>query len=157
MPAYFMYASTECSFICWVREDLMEVSLRTYSKFDYTIQLLQFAYALFFSITGIDKFFNFLLPWYQYISPYVLNYATFSTIALSVAIGIVELGIGILCVTKWARLAAYCGALWLFIFAVNLATVPAHIYLALCYALASVGALALARLIAIKYRILQAH
>lgn len=135
----------------------MEVSLRTYSKLDYTIQILQLAYALFFTITGVDKFFNFLLPWYQFISPYILTYATFSAIALSVAVGILELGIGILCVTKWARLAAYCGALWFLLLALNLITVPTHAYLALFYALASVGALVLARLIAIKQRILQAQ
>jgi hypothetical protein len=135
----------------------MEISLRTYSKLDYTIQLLQLAYALFFVITGVDKFFNFLLPWYQYISPYILSTLTFSAVILSLVAGILELGIGVLCVTKWARLAAYCGSLWLAILALNLITAPQHAYLALFYALASVGALALARLIAIKYRIVQAQ
>ena len=93
------------------------------SKFDdkgyQAYRILQFAFVVAPLIAGIDKFFNLLTNWSQYLSPvaqHVLHYHNHEFMA---AVGIIEIiaGIGVLLKPKFF---AYVVALWLLAITINL-------------------------------------
>jgi uncharacterized membrane protein YphA (DoxX/SURF4 family) len=71
-------------------------------------------------VAGLDKFFNLLTNWEQYLSPVALRVVPLSGGAFMHVIGLVEIAVGVMILTKWTRLGAYVAAGWLLSIAVNL-------------------------------------
>jgi uncharacterized membrane protein YphA (DoxX/SURF4 family) len=71
-------------------------------------------------VAGLDKFFNLLTNWEQYLSPVALRVVPLSGGAFMHVIGIIEIAVGAMILTKWTRLGAYVAAGWLSCIAVNL-------------------------------------
>lgn len=107
----------------------------------YLLLLLAFTVAPI--VAGFDKFFNFLTPWEQYLSP-SFNVLGGAHMTMMV-VGIIEIFAGIGVFFK-PKIFAYVVALWLFAIIVNLLTLHQFYDIALRDLGLLLGALALGRL-----------
>jgi hypothetical protein len=84
--------------------------------------VLRYSYGIIILLVGLDKIFGteFIVHWPKYISSLVLNYLPVSTPTFLIAIGIIEVIVAIMMLTKWPRLAGYISIVWLVFIAVNL-------------------------------------
>lgn len=87
---------------------------------DSIYQPLRWAYGLVPLLAGLDKFFNLLADWQAYLSPAVTSVLPVDPALFMGAIGVVEIAVGVLVLTKWTRLGAYLAMGWLILIAVNL-------------------------------------
>jgi len=94
---------------------------------------------------GLDKFFNVLVNWTDYLAPWIPSLLGVSPQTLMHGVGVVEIIAGIL-VAIWPEYFAYVVALWLWGIIVNLLTYPGYYDIALRDFGLSMGALTLARL-----------
>jgi hypothetical protein len=106
-------------------------------------QILRFAFTVAPIIAGLDKFFNFLTIWPQYLSPTFDVFGNPHTTMM--VVGVIEIiaGFGV-----WfkPKIFAYIVALWLLGIIVNLLSIPNFYDIALRDLGLALGALALARL-----------
>lgn len=96
-------------------------------------------------LAGLDKFFNLLTNWDQYLAPSVSGLLSGNEHAFLLAVGVVEIIAGIGVALK-PRLFAYVVAVWLWGIILNLLMIPGYFDVALRDLGLSLGALALARL-----------
>lgn len=96
-------------------------------------------------VAGLDKFFNFLVNWEQYLPSFVNNMVGGHGHELMLVAGVVEIiaGLGVLFKPKFF---AYVVAGWLLMIVVNLLLIPGYYDIALRDFGLALGALALARL-----------
>jgi uncharacterized membrane protein YphA (DoxX/SURF4 family) len=106
---------------------------------------LWLTYGLVPLLAGLDKFFNLLTDWPKYLSPMVENLLPVSPQTFMYAVGIIEIAVGLLVLTRWTRLGAWIAAAWLVLIAVNLVTLGMFDIAVRDLAMA-VGAYTLARL-----------
>jgi uncharacterized membrane protein YphA (DoxX/SURF4 family) len=97
-------------------------------------------------VAGLDKYVNLLTNWEQYVSPKMLQWLPFSATALMHIVGIVEVAVGLMILTKWTRHGAYIASGWLIAIALNLLMTGHFFDVAARDAVMAVGAFALARL-----------
>lgn len=97
-------------------------------------------------VAGLDKFLNLLTNWEQYLSPIATRLLPFSAGTFMRAVGVIEIAVGLLILTKWTRLGAYVASVWLALIAVNLLTTGHFFDVAARDAALAVAAFALARL-----------
>lgn len=71
-------------------------------------------------LAGIDKFFNLLTNWTDYLNPGVLQIVPVSPEIFMRGVGAVEIVIGLAMLTRWTKLGAYLGSCWLVAVAANL-------------------------------------
>jgi hypothetical protein len=96
---------------------------------------------------GLDKFFDLLTDWEQYLAPWVNDLVPGSAHQAMLAVGVVEILAGVLVVVRPA-IGAYVVAAWLLGIIVNLLSLGDYYDIALRDLGLLVGALALARLAA---------
>ena len=96
---------------------------------------------------GLDKFFDFLTDWEQYLAPWINDIVAGSAHQAMLAVGIVEILAGVLLAMRPA-VGAYVVAAWLLGIIVNLLSIGGYYDIALRDFGLLVGALALARLAA---------
>ena len=94
---------------------------------------------------GLDKFFDILTDWNQYLAPWINDIVPGSATTAMEIVGVVEIAAGIL-VALAPRIGAYVVALWLLGIIVNLLSLPGYYDVALRDFGLFVAALALARL-----------
>jgi uncharacterized membrane protein YphA (DoxX/SURF4 family) len=109
----------------------------------YTV--LKFGFTVAPIVAGLDKFFNLLVDWTQYLTPLVPAWTGIDPAAFMMVIGVIEIIAGILVAvkTKWG---AWIVGAWLWGIIINLLLVPGYYDIALRDLGLSFGALALARL-----------
>jgi uncharacterized membrane protein YphA (DoxX/SURF4 family) len=83
---------------------------------------LWLTYGLVPLLAGLDKFFNLLTDWPKYLSPWVAHLLPMPAQTFLYAVGVVEIVVGLLVLTRWTRLGAWIAAVWLVLIAVNLVT-----------------------------------
>jgi uncharacterized membrane protein YphA (DoxX/SURF4 family) len=105
---------------------------------------LKLAFGLVPIVAGLDKFFNLLTDWTQYLSPLIARMVPAT--AFMQAVGVIEIVAGILVLSKLTRLGAYVVAAWLVGIAVNLLTTGHFLDVAVRDVVMAVGAFTLARL-----------
>ena len=128
----------------------MNISEFAYRKVLDTLSLLKISYGLFFITVGVDKFFNLIVEWQKYVSPYLLHYIPYTTL-IAVVAGI-EVLLGILVLYRWTREGGYLMVVWFLIVIVNLLTFKGlYLDIAARDALLAIGALALAWLDEVRY------
>jgi len=81
---------------------------------------LKVTYGLVPLLAGLDKFFNVLTHWENYVSPSLANMLPFSAHTFMMIVGVIEMVVGIAILTKLTRLGAYVAMAWLVLIAVNL-------------------------------------
>jgi len=96
-------------------------------------------------VAGLDKFFNLLVNWEQYLPGFVKNLTGGHGHELMLAVGVIEIVAGLGVAFK-PRLFAYVVSAWLLLIVVNLLLIPGYFDVALRDFGLSLGALALARL-----------
>jgi len=108
-------------------------------------QILRLAFTVAPIVAGLDKFFNLLVNWEQYLPKIANRMVGGHGHELMLAVGVIEIiaGIGVAVLPK---VFAYVVAAWLLLIVVNLLMVPGYFDVALRDFGLSLGALALARL-----------
>ncbi|HEV2913782.1 MAG TPA: hypothetical protein VGX92_10935 [Pyrinomonadaceae bacterium] len=108
-------------------------------------QILHLGFTVAPILAGLDKFFNLLVNWEQYLPPFVNNLTNGHGHELMLAVGVIEIvaGLGV-----WfkPKIFAYVVSAWLLLIIVNLLMIPGYFDVALRDFGLSLGALALARL-----------
>jgi len=111
---------------------------------------LWLTYGLVPLLAGLDKFLNLLTDWPKYLSPWMANLLPVSPQAFMHVVGIIEIAVGLMVLTRWPRLGAWIAAAWLVLIAVNLATMGLFDIAVRDLAMA-VGAYTLARLAELRH------
>ena len=106
---------------------------------------LWLTYGLVPLLAGLDKFLNLLTDWPKYLSPMAESMLPVSPQTFMYAVGVIEIAVGLLVLTRWTRLGAWIAAAWLVLIAVNLVTLGMFDIAVRDLAMA-VGAYTLARL-----------
>lgn len=106
---------------------------------------LWLTYGLVPLLAGLDKFTNILTDWSQYLSPLVADLLPIPAATFMAIVGVVEILVGLMVLTRWPRLGAWIAAAWLCLIAVNLITLGLFDIAVRDLAMA-VGAYTLARL-----------
>jgi uncharacterized membrane protein YphA (DoxX/SURF4 family) len=83
---------------------------------------LWLTYGLVPLLAGLDKFFNLLADWPKYLSPVVANLLPLPAETFMYAVGIIEIAVGVMVLTRWTRTGAWIAAAWLVLIALNLVT-----------------------------------
>ena len=109
----------------------------------YTI--LKFGFTIAPIIAGLDKFFNLLVDWTQYLTPLVPTWTGVAPATFMMVVGVVEVIAGVLVAVR-PKFGALVVAAWLWGIILNLLLVPGYYDVALRDVGLSFGALALARL-----------
>lgn len=97
-------------------------------------------------LAGLDKYFNLLARWEQYLNPLVLRVIPVSPATFMHTIGLVEMAVGLAILTRWTRLGAYVAGVWLVGIALNLLTMGAYLDVAVRDLLLALAAYTLAQL-----------
>ncbi len=94
-------------------------------------------------LAGLDKFFNLLTDWTQYLSPLISNLIN-AQVFMKI-VGVIEVAAGIIIILK-PRIGGYIVAFWLWGIIINLLSIPGYLDIALRDFGLSLAALALANL-----------
>jgi len=120
-----------------------EAAVTNHSRQAY--QILHLAFTVAPVVAGLDKFFNLLVNWEQYLPPFINNLTGGHGHELMLAVGVIEIvaGLGV-----WfkPKIFAYVVSAWLLLIVINLLMIPGYFDVALRDFGLSLGALALARL-----------
>ncbi len=71
-------------------------------------------------LVGLDKFFNLLANWEQYLNPTVAGLLPVSAVTFMHAVGVIEMVVGLAILTAFTRVGSYVAMLWLLAIAGNL-------------------------------------
>ena len=107
---------------------------------------LRLAFGLTAFLAGLDKFFNLLTNWEQYVSPLLLKMVPLSAGALMRVAGVIEIIAGIAVLAGLTRLGGYVVAAWLTLIALTLVTSGHYFDVAVRDLVMACGSFVLARL-----------
>ena len=109
--------------------------------------ILRYAYGAVLLLAGLDKLFgtDLIVQWPKYISPFVGAHLPVSVGVFLAFMGVVEIAVAILLVTKWPRIGGYLSVVWLVVISINLLMLG-YVDIAIRDVLLAVGAVALAEL-----------
>jgi hypothetical protein len=113
----------------------------------FSWNLMRYAYGAALLVLGLDKIIgkDFIVYWPKYISPFVAGLLPVSPTVFLIAMGVIEVAVGLMLITKWPRIAGYLSVAWLVLIAINLLMLG-YIDIAARDLLLAVGAAALAEL-----------
>src|SRR5204862_1581738 len=92
---------------------------------------LKLAFFLGPFLAGLDKFFHLLANWDMYLSPMAQRILGGLSHPFMLAVGVIEMIVGLMVITRWTRLGAYIASVWLLLIAVNLLTTGQYFDIAL--------------------------
>jgi len=107
---------------------------------------LRIAFGVIPIVAGLDKFTNLLVDWKMYLSPLAVRLLPISPGAFMGIVGLVEIAVGILILSGYARVFGFVAAAWLALIALNLLTTGHYLDVAARDAAMAVSAFALGRL-----------
>lgn len=90
------------------------------NRLDSLQLVLRLTYGLVPVVAGLDKFFNLLTNWEQYISPSIAGILPFSTTTFMHIAGVIEIVAGIIVLSRFTHLGAYVVSAWLALIALSL-------------------------------------
>ena len=108
-------------------------------------RILHLAFIVAPIVAGLDKFFNLLVNWEQYLPPFASNLVGGHSHEFMLAVGVIEIVAGLGVALK-PKIFAYVVSAWLLLIVVNLLMIPGYYDVALRDFGLALGALALARL-----------
>jgi hypothetical protein len=82
-------------------------------------------------LAGLDKFFHVLVNWDMYLSPTAQSVLGGFSHPFMLIVGVVEMIVGLMVITRWTRWGAYIASLWLLLIAINLVTTGRYFDIAL--------------------------
>ncbi len=108
-------------------------------------QILRLGFTVAPILFGLDKFFNLMVNWEQYLPPFVNNLVGGHGHELMLGVGVIEIIAGLGVAFK-PKVFAYVVSAWLLLIVINLLMIPGYYDVALRDFGLALGALALARL-----------
>lgn len=126
----------------------MNISNHAYNKVIQSWWLLKITYGLLFVIAGADKFMHLVTDWDEYLSPLIVSFLPAQVTAhqFMYFVGIVEMVIGLLVLTKFTKLGAYLVAAWFSLIVLNLLSMLTYFDIAVRDLVLAIGAYVLAQL-----------
>src|SRR3954470_2886301 len=82
-------------------------------------------------VAGLDKFTHLLTNWDQYLSPIAAKILGGFSHPFMLVVGVIEMCVGLMIITKWTRIGAYIASIWLVLIALNLITTGQYFDVAL--------------------------
>jgi hypothetical protein len=113
---------------------------------------LWLTYGLVPLLAGLDKFFDILADWPAYLSPAIAGMLPVSAQAFMYAVGVIEIVVGLMVLTRWTRIGAWVVAAWLVAIAGNLVILGLYDIAVRDVAMA-IGAHSLAQLAAVREKV----
>ena len=107
--------------------------------------LLKITFGLVPIVAGLDKFFNLLTDWNQYVPKFLADILPIGTGTLLAIVGIIEIAAGILVFIR-TRLGAYVVSAWLVLIALSLISTGDYLVIAVSDFVMAIAALSLAKL-----------
>jgi len=107
---------------------------------------LRLSFGLVPFLAGLDKFFNILTDWTQYLSPTLQQVLPVNTTTFMHVGGVIEMIVGIAILTRWTRVGSYVAMVWLVAISANLVTTGKYFDVAVRDLVLAVGAYTLASL-----------
>jgi type IV secretory pathway VirB2 component (pilin) len=107
---------------------------------------LRLAFFLGPFLAGLDKFFYLLTNWDQYLSPLAARVLGGFSHPFMLVVGVIEMCVGLMIITKWTRIGAYIATVWLILIALNLVLTGHYLDIALRDIGLALSAFGLARL-----------
>ena len=92
---------------------------------------LRLAFLLGPFLAGLDKFLHILADWDKYLSPMAQRMLGSFSHPFMLAVGVIEMLVGIMVITRWTRIGAYIASVWLLLIAINLVTTGQYFDVAL--------------------------
>lgn len=114
--------------------------------------VLRWTFGLVPIIAGVDKYFNLLTNWEQYLSPMIPRITQIAPSVFMHVVGVIEILAGILVLTRFTRWAAYIVTAWLICIALNLIVQGRFFDVAVRDLVMSVAAFSLAQLTEVRER-----
>lgn len=111
---------------------------------------LRIAFGLTAFLAGLDKFFNILARWEDYVSPLVKSMLPFSATTFMHIVGVIEIAAGIIVLFNITRYGAYVVMAWLLCIAIALLTNGRYFDVAVRDIVMAVGAWSFGQLAAIR-------
>ena len=111
---------------------------------------LRIAFGLTAFLAGLDKFFNLLAHWTDYVSPMVQSMLPFSATTFMHIVGVIEIVAGLIVLLNLTRFGAYIVMTWLIGIALALLTNGKYFDIAVRDLVLAVGAYSLGRLAEIR-------
>src|SRR5262245_35070872 len=109
-------------------------------------RLLRITFGLVPVAAGLDKFFNFLTVWTQYLDPRFAQLLPFSPETFMHIVGVIEIAAGFLVLSRFKTIGAYVVSAWLAVIAVTLIVSGRYLDVAVRDLVMSIGAYTLASL-----------
>jgi uncharacterized membrane protein YphA (DoxX/SURF4 family) len=106
-------------------------------------------------VAGTDKFFNLLTDWSMYLSTLVTKIVPVKGAMIMHAVGIIEILLGALLLTRWTRIASMAVILWLAAIVANLTITGMFYDLAMRDTELAIGAFALFQLTVVREKSLR--
>ena len=91
-----------------------------HKKLDSLFWVLRVTYGVVPIVAGLDKFFNILTNWEQYLNPTLARFLPLSAFAFMHVVGIIEIAAGIIVLSRFTTLGAYVVSAWLALIGLNL-------------------------------------
>lgn len=113
------------------------------------VRALRLTYGLVPFLAGLDKFFGLLADWASYVSPHAAALLPVPVGTFMAIVGVVEMAVGVLVLTRWPRLGALLATGWLVVVALNL-SLAGRLDVATRDLAMAVGAFTLAHLVALE-------
>jgi len=124
--------------------------ITTLEKVHSAQRLLRITFGLVPVAAGLDKFFNVLTVWTQYLDPRFAQLLPFSPETFMHVVGVIEIAAGLLVLSRLQTIGAYVVSAWLAIIAVTLIVSGRYWDVAVRDLVMSVGAYTLASLTQIR-------
>lgn len=119
-------------------------------RFNHAWWTLRVALGLAPIFSGLDKFSNMLTNWEMYLAPGVPGLLHISATTFMHAVGVIEIVVGVLVLTRLTRYASYILAAWLLAIAANLLSQGLFFDIAVRDILLAVAAFVLAKLTEVR-------
>jgi uncharacterized membrane protein YphA (DoxX/SURF4 family) len=101
-------------------------------------------------LAGLDKFFNILAEWQMYLSPLAERVLPISATTFMQVVGVIEMIVGLMILTRWTRIGSYVATVWLVLIAVNLISTGRFLDVAVRDLEMAIAAYTLARLTEVR-------
>ena len=124
-----------------VNEDTADASRPAYEAY----QILHLGFTVAPIVAGLDKFFNLLVNWEQYLPPFINDWIGGNGHYLMLVVGVIEIVAGLGVAFK-PKIFAYVVSAWLLLIIANLLMIPGYYDVALRDFGLALAAFALARL-----------
>jgi uncharacterized membrane protein YphA (DoxX/SURF4 family) len=108
--------------------------------------ILRYSFGIVLVLAGLDKALgtDLIVEWAKYVSPTVASALPVSVTTFLLIIGVIEIVVGVLLLTRYAVMAFYLSVIWLLLISVNLILIGGYLDIAIRDILLAVAALAAA-------------